>query len=107
MTRMSNPIAVILRFSGDPNDLLGRFEQARKSWIEAQRDGYNPPTFFAICNADDRIVVLSGWEAEEDHKTFAKQMMPHLHAAGVGRPTAHEQLEITRLGWDPVPAEAA
>jgi hypothetical protein len=48
---MSNPIAVILRFNGDPDDLLGRFEQARKSWIETQGDGNNPPTFFAICKA--------------------------------------------------------
>ncbi len=49
---MSDPIAVILRFNGDPDDLLGRFGQARKSWIEAQDDGWNPPIFFAICEAE-------------------------------------------------------
>lgn len=97
---MSNPIAVILRFNGDPEDLLGRFEQARKSWIEAQDDGYNPPGFFAICKAEDGIVLVTGWEAAQDHKTFRKQMMPHLQAAGVSRPHAHEQLRIARLGWD-------
>jgi len=75
---MSNPISVILRFNGDPHDLLGRFEQARKSWIEAQDEGYNPATFFAICKAEDGIVLVTGWEAEEDHKAFRKQMMPHL-----------------------------
>jgi heme-degrading monooxygenase HmoA len=104
---VSNPIAVILRFSGDPDDLLQSFEQARKSWTEAQGNGYNPPIFFATCKADEGIVLVTGWEAEEDHKAFRKQMMPCLHAAGVGRPTAHEQLEITWLGWGPVPAEAS
>jgi heme-degrading monooxygenase HmoA len=101
---MSDPIAVILRFSGDPADLLGRFEQARKSWIEAQDDGYNPPIFFAICKAEDGIVLVSGWEAEEDHKAFRKQMMPHLQAAGIGRPEAHEHLGIARLGEGSCPA---
>jgi hypothetical protein len=104
---MSNPIAVILRFSGDPDDLLERFEQAGKSRTEAQGSDYNPPIFFAACRADDGIVLVTGWDAEDDHKAFRKQMMPNLHAAGVGRPTGHEQLGIARLGWDPVPAEAS
>jgi hypothetical protein len=104
---MSNPIAVILRFSGDPDDLLERFEQARMSWTEGQGTGYRPPIFFATCRAEDGIVLVTGWDAEDDHKAFRKQMMPYLHAAGVGRPTGHEQLGIARLGWDPVPPEAS
>lgn len=98
---MSNPIAVILRFKGDPDDLLGRFEQALKSWTESHDDGYNPPTFFAICRAKAGIVLVTGWATEEDHKAFRRQMMPHLQTAGIGRPEAHEHLEIARLGWDP------
>ena len=101
---MSNPIAVVLRFNGDPDDLLGRFEQARKSWIEAPGGGYMPPIFFAICKADEGIVLITGWEADEDHKAFRRQMMPHLQVAGVSRPEAHEHLEIARLGWDPARA---
>lgn len=104
---MPNPIAVILRFDGEPDALLERFEQARKWWIEARADGYDPPTFFAVCKAEDGIVLLSSWEAEEDHRAFRKQMMPHLQAAGVGRPKAHEQLDIARLGWDRVRREAS
>ena len=104
---MSNPIAVILRFNGDPDDLLERFEHARKSWTEARCNGYSPPIFFATCRAQDGIVLVTGWEAEEDHKAFRKQMMPYLHAAGVGRPPAHEQLGIARLGWDPVLPDAS
>ncbi len=104
---MSDPIAVMLRFSGDPDDLLGRFEQARKSWIEARDGGFDSPLFFAICKAEDGVVLVSGWEAEEDHKAFRKQMMPHLQAAGIGRPEAHEHLGIARLGWVPAPPEGS
>lgn len=104
---MPNPIAVLLRFSGDPEDLLDRFEQARKSWTETQDDPYNAPAFFAICKAEDGIVLVTGWEAEEDHKAFRKQMMPRLQEAGIGRPKAHEHLAIARLGWDRAPVEAS
>ena len=104
---MANRIATILRFNGDPDDLLGRFEQARQSWTEAHVSDYNPPTFFAVCKAEEGIVLVAAWEAEDDHKAFRRQMMPHLHAAGVARPEAHEHFEITRLGWDPAPAEAS
>ncbi len=68
---------------------------------EGPSERLQPPTFFAVCKAEEGIVLVAAWEAEEDHKAFRKQMMPHLHAAGVPRPKAHEHLQITRLGWDP------
>ncbi len=94
---MSDPIAVIIRFNGDSDDLLGRFEQARRSWTEAQDDGYNPPAFFAVCRAKEGIVIVTGWQAEEDHKAFREQMGAHLEAAGMGRPDAHEHLAIATV----------
>jgi len=42
---MSDPIAVIMRFHGDPADLIDRFERARRLWIDAQGEGYGPPLF--------------------------------------------------------------
>jgi hypothetical protein len=36
-------LAVIIRFKGDPDDLLERFERARQMWIEAQDGDYEPP----------------------------------------------------------------
>lgn len=101
---MSVPIAVILRFKGDPDDLLGRFEQARKSWIEAQDDGYEPPVLFAVFKEKEGIVVVNGWENARDHRAFGEQMGPHLQAVGMGRPDHIEHLKIARLGWDRPPA---
>jgi hypothetical protein len=40
---MAIPIAVIIRFSGDPGDLLERFERARQTWIDAQEGDYERP----------------------------------------------------------------
>jgi hypothetical protein len=37
---MSDPIVVIVRFSGDPDDLFERFERARRLWSESQDDDY-------------------------------------------------------------------
>jgi len=103
---MSDPVASIVRFNGDPDDLFERFERARRRWIEAQDDDYNRPALFAVCKAEEGIVLVTGWETEEDHRAFGERMGPHLQAVGMGRPDGHEHLRIARLGWDPVPAEA-
>jgi hypothetical protein len=34
---MADPITVIIRFNGDQDELLERFERARRLWIDAQR----------------------------------------------------------------------
>lgn len=102
---MSDPVAVIVMFNGDPADLLERLEKARESSIEEARgDEHKPPAFFAVCRAREGVVLISGWDDKEDHRAFFARMRPHLEAAGVGRPDEHEHLTIVRLGWDPVPA---
>jgi hypothetical protein len=37
---ISAPIAVIVRFNGDPDELFERFERARRLWSESQDDDY-------------------------------------------------------------------
>lgn len=46
---MQDPIAVIVRFDGDPDDLIERFERARQLWIETQDADYSRPLFYAAC----------------------------------------------------------
>jgi hypothetical protein len=96
-----DPIAVLLRFNGDPDDLLGRFEQALGAWVEAQNDDYSAPTMFAICRKKNGIVVLSGWENVDAHKAFGQQMGSYLEAVGMTRPDEHEHLRIAQLGLPP------
>ena len=68
---MSEPLAVIIRFTGDPEDLLTRFEQVRGSWIAQQTDDYEPPLFYALSKTDDGIAVLNVWQNASAHRAFA------------------------------------
>jgi hypothetical protein len=97
---MSDPIAVIVRFNGEPDDLFERFERARGLWIESQPDDYARPTFYAACKTNDGIVIVNGWETEADHHAFGRAMGPHLEAVGLERPEQHEHLRVEKLGWD-------
>ena len=97
---MSDPIAVIVRFNGDPDALFERFEKARRSWIEAQDGGYDPPAFYAACKTDDGIVIVDGWETDAAHKAFGRRMGPYLEAVGMGMPDHLEHMWIEKLGWD-------
>jgi hypothetical protein len=97
---MADPIAVIVRFHGDPDELVERFEAARRRWIEAQDGDYQRPAFYAACKTDDGIVIVNGWESEAAHEAFGHRMAPHLEAVGMGKPDRLERMRIERLGWD-------
>jgi hypothetical protein len=96
---MADPIAVIVRFNGDPDDLFERFERARRLWTEAQDDGYDRPAFYAACKTDEGLVVVNGWKTEAAHQAFAHRLGPHLEAAGMGSPDHVERLPIDKFGW--------
>ncbi|MFL5842106.1 MAG: hypothetical protein ACJ77Z_16775 [Thermoleophilaceae bacterium] len=91
---------MIVRFSGDPDDLSERFERARRLWVDAQNGDYSPPVFYAVCKTDDGIVIVDGWETDDAHKAFGRRMEPHLTAVGMGSPDHLEHLSIEKLGWD-------
>jgi hypothetical protein len=73
---MTEPIAVIIRFSGDPDDLLDRFERARQLWIEAQDGDYERPVFYAGCKTDDGIAIAGAWESAVAHCAFRSGTAP-------------------------------
>jgi hypothetical protein len=94
---MPDPIAVVIRFSGDPDDLLERFERARQMWIEAQEVDYERPVFYAACKTDDGIAILSGWQTAVTHRAFGEGL--HTHAMDMDGPDQIERLRIAKLGW--------
>jgi hypothetical protein len=97
---MADPIAVIIRFNGDPDDLFERFERARRLWIEAQGGDYERPVFYAACKTDEGIAIVSGWETAVAHRAFGQRMHPHIDAVGMGTPVQIERMRIEKLGWD-------
>ncbi|MGH2954210.1 MAG: hypothetical protein ACRDK9_09345 [Solirubrobacterales bacterium] len=96
---MADPIAVTIRFSGDPGDLLERFERARQMWIEAQEDEYERPVFYAACRTDEGIAIVNVWENAAAHRAFGQGLHAHIDALGLSPPVQIERMRIERLGW--------
>jgi hypothetical protein len=96
----ADPIAVTIRFSGDPDDLLERFERARQLWIEAQNGEYERPLFYAACEADDGIAVVNCWKTAVAHRAFGQGIHPHIDAVGMGAPHQIERMRAKKLGWE-------
>jgi hypothetical protein len=97
---MADPIAVVIRFSGEPDDLLERFEGARQRWIEGEDAGYERPLFYAACRADDGIAIVSVWQSAVAHRAFGQGLHGHIDAVGLGAPDRIERMRIATLGWD-------
>jgi hypothetical protein len=93
-------IAVLIRFKGDPDELLERFERARRLWIDAREGDYERPAFMATCRDDGGILILTGWESAAGHRAFGEGIGPHIHSAGMPGPDQIERLRIERLGWE-------
>ena len=96
---MATPLAVIIRFSGDPDDLLERFERVRDLWIAAQDGDYERPVFYAACKTDDGVAIVTGWETAVGHRAFGQGLHPHIEAAGMSAPIAIERMKVRTLGW--------
>jgi hypothetical protein len=97
---VAEPIAVIIRFSGDPDDLLERFERARRMWIEGQDTDYERPVFYAACKTDDGIAIVNCWQSAVAHRAFGQGLHPHTESVGMDHPDRIERMRIEKLGWD-------
>jgi len=97
---MAVPIATIIRFKGDPDDLLERFDQAQRRWLDTAGAEVERPLFHATCRTDDGIAIVSAWETAVGHRSFGEGIAPHVAAVAMGRPDRIERMRIDRLGWD-------
>jgi hypothetical protein len=100
VSSVPDPIAVIIRFEGDPDELLERFERARRSWIETQDGDYERPAFYAACRTDEGIAIVGGWQSAAAHRAFGQRLHAHVEAVGMSTPDQIERLRVTKLGWD-------
>jgi hypothetical protein len=97
---MADPIAVIIRFNGDPDDLLARFERARRMWIESREDTYERPVLYAACKTDEGIAIVSTWQTAVAHRAFGQGLHAFIDAAGLASPAQIERMRVQKLGWD-------
>ena len=97
---MADPLAVIIRFTGDPDDLFEGFERARRSWIEGRAGDYERPLFYAASKTDEGLAVLSVWQTAVAHRAFGQGLHAHIDAAGMANPDRIERMRVEKLGWD-------
>ena len=97
---MAVPIAVTIRFSGDPDDLFARFERARRMWIEAQSDDYERPIFYAACRTEEGIAIVNVWNDARAHRAFGQGLHTHIETVGLSHPEQIERHRIDQLGWE-------
>jgi hypothetical protein len=97
---MAVPIAVIIRFSGDPDELLARFEQARLLWVDSKGSDYERPTFYAACRTDDGIAIVNVWHDARAHRAFGQGLHAQIDGLGLDEPDRVERMRVERLGWD-------
>ena len=97
---MPDPLAVIIRFDGDSDDLLGRFERVRQSWTKAQGAGYERPSFYAGCRTNEGIAIVTAWESAVAHRAFGQGLHAYIDAHGMRHPDRIERLRVAKLGWD-------
>jgi hypothetical protein len=96
---MADPIAVIIRFSGDPDELLARFESARQAWIAAQDEDHERPVFYAACKTSEGVAILNVWRSAPEHRAFGEGLHAQIHGMGI-EPAEIDRLRIAKLGWD-------
>ena len=104
---MADPITVIIRFTGDPDDLLERFEKARRSWIQAQDGDHERPLFYAACKTDDGIAIVNAWKTAAENVEAAlaplrisrherrQTVERHLDAVGLGPRAQHLPTQLS------------
>ena len=97
---MAKQLAVIIRFTGDPDELLERFELSRRQWIDHQQPDYERPAFYAACKTGDGIAIVSAWESAIGHRAFGQGLHRHIEAVGLAPPDRIERMPIETLGWD-------
>jgi hypothetical protein len=96
----ADPLVMIFSLNGDPDDLLERFETARRLWLAEREGDYVAPTFHAACRTKEGMTFVTAWTTNDAHKAFARGISPHLKAVGLGPPDHHEHLRIEMLGWE-------
>ena len=95
---MANQAAMMIRFNGDPDELLRRYLSARDHWLETRDPGCNPPMLHAVLSGENGIVVINGFPDVQQAHMFGRSMGACMKQAGL-RPAGHERSRIEKLQW--------
>jgi hypothetical protein len=96
---MADPIAVVIRFSGDPMICSSASSVPASTGSTRKRATMSPPLFYAVRKTDEGIAVVSAWQTAVAHRAFSQQLHAHIDAVGIGHPDQIERMPIDKLGW--------
>ena len=96
---MGKPVMAILRWDGDPDTTLERYERAVAAWRETFGEQSSGP-LHAIAGRSERggLVVVNVFETNRDHLAFGRNMGEPLASVGLPTPDV-EHASVRRLGW--------
>ena len=69
---MAEPVMVILRFAGDVEEVLPRWEQAVKLWQEQFGSEYRLPATVVAEGENGELVVVNVFATDQDHRTSGR-----------------------------------
>jgi hypothetical protein len=101
MNEMAEPVMVIIRFAGDVDEVLPRWEQAVKLWQEQFGSEYRLPATVVAEGESGGLVVVNVFATDQDHLNFGQNMGGPMAAVGLTGPfAALEHLPVRKIDWD-------
>jgi len=91
-------VMVILRFPGEVDELLEKWERAVQRWQDLYPDSRLPASI-AAAGEKGGLVVVNVFGSEEDHLLFGEKMGTPLREVGLDTPGL-EHLGVRKLDWD-------
>jgi hypothetical protein len=91
-------VMVILRFPGEVDELLERWERAVQRWQELYPDSRLPASIASEAE-NGGLVVVNVFGSDEDHLRFGQKMGTPLREVGLDTP-GMEHLAVRRIDWD-------
>ncbi len=98
---MTEPAMVIIRFAGDADEVLPRWEQAVRLWQEEFGSTYKLPATVVAAGENGELVVVNVFATDQDHLNFGQNMGGPMTAVGLTDPfAALEHLPVRKIDWD-------
>lgn len=93
---MSDPMTVIIKFSGDPEQLLPRYKQLTSEWATGDAE---QPLYAFTAPSPEGLVAVNVW-TDSGHAAFGQDIRHRLERHGLPMPAEIEHLPTTTIGWN-------
>jgi hypothetical protein len=82
---------VLLKFEGDSGELLPRYREGVRRWVDA--GGASPETV-SVSAGEDGLLVFLSWSAEVGHEPFGRHMLGSIKELGLPFPRVDHGAQV-------------